>query len=258
MNKWFNRAMKVGAALKGGGRYLPMRGLPGTTIRIPLAAHRGFWPGAMPDADLVSFLAQALPPDGVFLDVGANVGTYSAAVAVAKGGRVRGAAFEPVPTTHALLRRTMELNGMDGFRAEAVALSSRSEALHLTGHGGGGNNFIVPAGDARGQVNARGVTLDDWVEAHPDLAPGAMKIDVEGFELEVLRGARSVLTRFKPALVIECHCASWPAAGVKAADVAVLLHDCGYPVLVDRRGAEVDLAASERTIHVLCKPIVAA
>lgn len=258
MNKWLNRAVKVGAALQGGLRYLPMQGLHGTTIRIPLAGHRRFWPGAMPEVELVAFLAAALPSGGVFLDVGANIGTYSAAIAAAKGGQVRGAAFEPVPTTHALLRRTLALNGMGGFRAEQVALSSRSEALHLSGHAHGGNNFIVPEGDARGQVSARAITLDDWVAAHPDLAPGAIKIDVEGFELEVLKGARAVLTRCRPALVIECHCASWPAAGVSPAEVSGLLRECGYPVLLDRRGAQVDLATSEQTVHVLCRPVLPA
>ena len=41
-----------------------------------------------------------------------------------------------------------------------------------------------------------------------------MKIDVEGHELDVLKGAKQTLTKYKPALVVECHCASWEMLGV--------------------------------------------
>lgn len=251
MSRWSNRLSKIGAALTGGFRYLPMEGLPGTKIRIPLRAHRGFRPGAMPDGDLVAFLAAAIPDGGVFLDIGANIGTYSAAIGVAKEGNLRGAAFEPVPETNALLRRTLALNRLSGFRAEPCALSSCASELRFTAFGGGGNNFPVSASDERGRIVARSVTLDEWVAANPELAPHAIKIDVEGHELEVLKGGRDVLRRHRPALVIECHCADWPALGVKGRDVAALLAGCGYAVGVDRQGRPVELEACARTIHAL-------
>jgi len=252
MSKWSNRAFKVAAALVGGFRYLSMEGVPGTKIRIPFKAHRGFWVGPMPDADLVTFLASALPgTDGVFLDVGANIGTYSAVLGVMKKGRLRGAAFEPVPTTNALLRRTLELNGLDEFLAEASALSSSPANLIFSGYEGGGNNFIVPPGDARARLNVRGTTLDAWMEAHPELPPDAIKIDVEGHELEVLKGGRATLARFRPALVIECHCASWPVAGVRGEDFNSLLAGCGYSEPMGRDGCTVDLTRCRETVHVL-------
>jgi FkbM family methyltransferase len=254
MSKWLNIAAKVRAALEGRLQYLPLQAVPGTRIRIPLNAHRAYWSGPMPDADLVAFLAGSLPREGgVFLDIGANIGTYSAAVAAASRGHVRGAAFEPVPTTHALLNRTLALNGLSGFRAEIVALSSKQERLHFTAYGGGGNNFIVSEGDDRGQIVAHSTTLDAWVEAHPGLAPDAVKIDVEGHELEVLKGGRTVLARFRPALVIECHCASWEAQHVSATEVVELLRGCGYPEPVDRRGAPVDLTRCTQTVHILLR-----
>jgi len=259
MSKWSNRGSKVFAALVGGFRYLPMQGVAGTTIRIPLAAHRGFWPGPMPDADLIAFLAGALPDEGgVFLDVGGNIGTYPAALAAVKQGKLRGAAFEPVPKTNMLLRRTLDLNGLEGFLAEAVALSSREAELRFTAYAGGGNNFIVQRGDPRSQVVAHSTTLDGWVDAHPDLAPDAIKIDVEGHELEVLKGGMKVLARCRPALVLECHCASWLSLGVDAAEVNATLRQCGYAAPVDRSGAPVELLDRRETVHLLCRSSTAA
>ena len=254
MAKWSNRVSKVVAAMAGSFRYPPMEGAPGTTIRIPLAAHRRFRSGPMQDADLVAFLVNALPDaGGVFLDVGANIGTYSAAIGVVRGGKLRGAAFEPVPTTNALLRRTLALNGLDGFLAEAVALSSHEAQLRLSATAGGENNFIVPLEDTRRQVVARSTTLDASVAAHPELAPDAIKIDVEGHELEVLKGGLRVLSRFRPARVLECHCASWPALGVDPAEVAGALDQCGCAAPSDRKGTVVDLRKCTETIHVLCR-----
>lgn len=253
MSQWPLRFAKARAACRGGLHALSVRSFAGDSIRIPLAGHRRFWVGDMQDADLVSYLAARLPDDGVFLDVGANIGVYSAALARAKRGRLRGAAFEPVPATHRLLRETLRLNGMDGFLAEQTALGSARAELMLSAHGGGANNALVSGPSSSvPTVKVPCIRLDDWVESHAALVPDAMKIDVEGQELAVLEGAVRVLANRRPVLAIECHCASWPALGISAATVTELLAKAGYQEFRDRSGAHVDLVGSRATVQILC------
>jgi len=253
---WPRRLSKVRAALAGGLRALAVEGVPGSSLRIPLAAHRRYWAGPMGDADLIAFLAAALPRDGVFLDVGANIGVYSVALAAARGGWLRGAAFEPVPETHRLLEQMLALNGLEGFVAERLALSGARGMLRFSAARGGANNFALSGGAvADGPVvTVDAVRLDDWVGAHPELAPDAVKIDVEGYELEVLKGGAETLARRRPPLVVKCHCASWPELGVSAADVERQLRGLGYRTLEGRGGGPVNLGACRETVQVLCTP----
>lgn len=252
LSAWHHRLSKAAALVAGSFRGLAVAPAPGTRILLPLAGHRRFWSGPSPDADLISFLSRAVPENGVFLDVGANIGVFSAALARARRGRLRGAAFEPVPLTHRLLESTLRLNKVTGFRAERIALAEEGGTLRLSSFGGGANNFVVRAEDGGPSVVVPAMSLDEWVEQHPDLLPDAMKIDVEGLELAVLRGGRRTLGARRPALVVECHCACWPGLGILPDEVERLLRSLGYSSLADRRGRSVSLVGVRETIQLLC------
>jgi hypothetical protein len=80
----------------------------------------------------------------------------------------------------------------------------------------------------------------------------AIKIDVEGQELEVLEGAIETLRRWKPRLVIECHCASWDELNVDRHRFAELIDSFGYRQVADPDGQPVDFKEARRTVHLLC------
>lgn len=166
-----------------------------------------YWSGLHGDDAAIQRLARAvLPGDGVFVDVGANAGLHTLAVAahVAAGGAV--VAFEPHPINHCLLVHNLEQNRLRHVVAENLGLAETASTLIGTANGVGGNWSLASRGDYRFEVHL--VRMDDYLRNHPLPRLDMMKIDVEGAEVSVLRGARQTIERFHPLIVFEV-CPSW-------------------------------------------------
>jgi FkbM family methyltransferase len=154
----------------------------------------------------------------VVLDIGANVGVYSLLMArwVGPSGKVY--AFEPAPQTLQDLRAHVAMNKMSE-RIEVVgqALSDQKGEAVFYAHSVSGENSLNP-GFAKRLSEAQALkvpvtTVDDFCESN-NIAPTLLKIDVEGFEFHVLRGAQKTLFRHRPSLVIEMHPMFWKEIGV--------------------------------------------
>jgi FkbM family methyltransferase len=168
-----------------------------------------YWAGLSRDDAAIVRLARAmLPRHGVFLDVGANIGIHTLAIAhhLSKGGAV--VAFEPHPVNHRLLIHNLKQNHLHHVVAERLGLAETATTLIGTGSADSGNWSLASQGDYRFEV--RLVRLDDYLHDHPLPRLDLMKLDVEGAELRVLRGARQTIKRFRPLIVFEV-CTSWMA-----------------------------------------------
>ena len=141
----------------------------------------------------------------VAIDVGANVGIYTIACAV-RGARV--AAFEPSSKARAALLRNIELNKLEDLvRIFPMALSDTTGAASFTTDLDVGNH-LVGSDEGVGHVETVPVTTLDsivlsdngWFE---ERAPLLLKIDVEGNDEAVLEGARMVLERDRPVVLVE-------------------------------------------------------
>lgn len=173
------------------------------------------------DAPALREMDRLLETRGDFIDVGANVGVYSF-YAAAHGRRVL--AVEANPQLAAVLQRNFAANQLNAEVVEKAATDhTGSVTLHL------GVNDLVSSLDAdhvaayggeSGAVEVEATTLDALVTLY-DLAPSVVKIDVEGHEVEALRGATRTLTVHQPAVLIE-------ATAEAAATVNALLIDRGY------------------------------
>src|SRR5262245_25281839 len=154
------------------------------------------------------------PPRVVF-DVGAHYGLHTLRFLV-HGARVL--AFEPNPYCHRWLRAWCAANGV-ACELEPVALGEAAATVVLTVPGSNTcMASILPAARARFRdadvytFTVRQVALDDIV-AQRGLVPDLVKIDTEGAELSVLRGAVDLLRTARPTLVFE----SWRAVGARRA-----------------------------------------
>ncbi len=135
-------------------------------------------------------------------DIGANLGFYAAMFAAQTGSGGRVVAFEPARRAFAKLRATIERNRLDQVVALNLGCGSAvaDAVLHQVSRSTG-NASLVGGGDGAGEpVDIR--RLDDIPEAR-ERPPELIKIDVEGFEAEVLEGARSILAEHRPVLYIE-------------------------------------------------------
>ncbi|MEC3950542.1 FkbM family methyltransferase [Sphingobium sp. HWE2-09] len=181
--------------------------------------------GQMWDFPEMMFLVHFLRADDLFVDIGANVGAYS--VLAGAVGMSRVIAVEPVPQTYAKLQRNLRLNGV-GERAELlnIGLADQAGTLHFTTDRGGLNHVVDSGGIA---VPVR--TLDDVLAGR---SANMIKLDVEGFEVEVLRGGAACLaTPDLRAIVVELN-GSGERYGHPDAEVDAILVEAGFaPHLYD-------------------------
>ncbi|MEM1335640.1 MAG: FkbM family methyltransferase [Actinomycetota bacterium] len=155
-----------------------------------------------PTAAALLALCDLAGPGFVMYDVGSNMGLYSHLVAsVFAPARV--VAFEPAPATAAVSRAIGKRNGLavDVIEA-AVSDSPGSAELFFSPISDASNSLSSTFRHAVGSTLVDVVTIDRQV-ASTGLDPDVMKIDVETFEPEVLRGARGTLERCRPPIVIE-------------------------------------------------------
>jgi FkbM family methyltransferase len=176
-----------------------------------------------------AFLRSAIRPGDVVLDIGSFLGTY--AMAMARWG-ARVFAFEPTPASARALRRHVQLNRLeDRVEVSEVALGAAEGAVTLHQHGEPYRNAVAahdPAGQQAGTVEVKMTTVDDFCRAR-QLRPTLIRMDVQGLEAEVLRGARETLAAGGTGLrvVLEVHPQLWPAHGVTPASFDALLSELG-------------------------------
>lgn len=158
-----------------------------------------------------------------FVDVGANVGVYTgwASRCVGDGGRV--IAFEPVPATRAHLEYVVSLNSLDNVRVVPKALGDGpgTVTLWVVPNASGLSSAVAPAdGSSARPVEVPMSTLDDELSTAGGSSPALVKIDVEGYEMAVLRGAvRTLGADDGPAVLFETSGDHLARAGVRFADV---------------------------------------
>ncbi len=160
---------------------------------------------------------RVLRPGDLFLDVGANVGSYTI-WAGELGAEV--IALEPAPDTYALLLENIDLNG---YRAEAI--QAAAGAACGTARFTAGLDCVNRL-DAEGSAQTRMVTIDSLLG---DRTAAGMKVNVEGFEIEVLRGCHQALSEHRISLIqLEWNRGSIAAVGTDRQPVAELLGVYGY------------------------------
>ena len=200
----------------------------GLTWEIP-ADYPGAWTGLLDHEPVVKeYLVTRFRPGEVFADVGANVGAYSLRAA-SQGMIVH--SFEPNPENVKVLERNCEINGLSidlhecalGSSEGIASLSANGAASRISDEGG----LKVPV-----------YTLDSFHIPRIDL----LKVDVEGYELEVLQGALETLERCHPTMMVEMH--HWVGAEKEAA-IFEILSGLGYSFeYLDRYPQGRHLAAS--------------
>lgn len=199
-------------------------------------------------------------PGDVVIDVGANIGETSLGLASRVGKRGRVIAFEPDPAMVAKCQRNFELNECENLLLEPLALGD-APANHLLASVSArnpGGNRILPAHSAEVShaVAVRAVRLDDYLAEKGIDRVSLIKIDVEGFEHNVLRGAKSTIEKSKPRLFVELSTANLREQGSSPSAIVSEIRSWGYRVVHAESGAEIDEHSLPEHVHmdVICFP----
>jgi FkbM family methyltransferase len=197
--------------------------------------------------EMSSFIAIAGRAKMLF-DVGADRGIFSLVFCVMGEGK-RAVAYEPSPSRFAAATELAALNGVDG------RLTLRQAALGTIHGRASGTVFadgtmVTDSHDPTGTAaDVEMTTVDCEVEAL-GLQPDVMKVDVEGYEYEVLHGAHELLRRRKPVLCLELHLDLLERRGIPPAEIVAALQSHGYQFrsCVGRRLEPADIGDSMHAI----------
>jgi FkbM family methyltransferase len=158
------------------------------------------------ERDSYDSFAKAIRPGDIVYDVGAHIGTYSILALRRSAPRGRVVAYEPVELTREFLTRHLAWNDAGDraiVRPICVGAEAKEARLYFReGEMNGDSGLVATAGSESRMVEVR--TLDSEV-AELRLIPAVIKIDVEGWEFEVLKGAEATLLRYRPVLFLSLH-----------------------------------------------------
>ncbi len=190
--------------------YQLTRGFTRTTVRgIPIRISVDHWrvfkrarTYSIKEPDTLDWVDQ-FKPDSCFFDIGANIGQYSLYPAKKYGKLIRIYAFEPQSNNYYSLNKNIYLNDLaEIISSYCIAVSNKSEfsKLYIPKFIPGGNrsqfgkqnkrHITIPATHVQGMF---GVTLDDLCSTWGFPCPNYIKIDVDGIEIPILKGAHNLL-----------------------------------------------------------------
>lgn len=180
---------------------------------------------------VAGFMSRMIRPGFVCFDVGANVGAYVLQFCHWAGPRGRVVAFEPNPETRSVLQQHIAMNGFTE-RVQVVPAAvgaGAGEAIFFAAGSDGMSRLHAPnpaLADRSRKFSVAVLTLDDFVRDH-GVSPNLILIDVEGFEVAVLEGARKLLNSCRTALtlVVEMHPSLWASANTDRNQVEALLDE---------------------------------
>lgn len=199
--------------------------LDGSAIVLDLRDHaqRHLYLYGVIEPETTRFVRMHVARGSVVLDIGAN-GGYYAILCARLGATVH--AFEPQPALTEAIRRTAKLNDVEITVVEAACGARAGEAvLYESADPFWGSMATVVPGYytvSRSPRPVRVVDVDEYCR-EARIAPTFVKIDVEGYEAEVLAGMQDVLVRHRPTIVCEVALARRHGAGVLA-----FMKDAGY------------------------------
>ena len=184
------------------------------------------------DAGDLRFLCKMLQPGMVFMDIGAFRGVYSLVAAKRLRGNGLVIASEPSPRDYNRLCMHLRLNRIFAARAELLALgaqSARSTFFQVVSGDTTRNGLRPPASsDPIAEISVQTISLDQYVAHHQVERVDVIKLDVEGGEIDVLRGAADVFIRLRPVLICEVLDAATQVWGYDARDIISVVQAYDY------------------------------
>lgn len=171
--------------------------------RVILTSFRTRW-----DPPVWEALSSRLSDGEVMLDVGAHIGYFTLKSSVRVGNSGRVIAFEPNPRTSETLRANVSASHATNVTIIPVACTDSETTLKFyadltQGNSGASSLSHANAGKESHEFTVRGRPIDDVLRELGIQRVDVMKVDVEGAELYVLRGAKETLQRFHPRIIIE-------------------------------------------------------
>ncbi|WP_339775768.1 FkbM family methyltransferase [uncultured Methylophaga sp.] len=184
-------------------------------------------------------LKRLCKPGMIVIDIGANVGSHTLPLAKSVGNKGKVYAIEPVPWALDKLRKNLALNRFTNVQIHPIALSDYTDenaefSLRASFKTTSENPVNKDGGlseswwNACENVSVRVDTLDNFIEKENIAHVDVIKLDVDGFEVKVLKGAERILQSFKPIILMELAPSWLIEKGDSIEELLSYLTKCGY------------------------------
>jgi FkbM family methyltransferase len=202
----------------------------------------------------IDFVKRYLTSGDVFLDIGANVGLFTIVGASKVGPKGRVYSFEPVKKTFGRLTENINLNNLNNTKAYNLGLSNEDGELEMTTSADGfdaWNSFGKPsAGSSFILEKVPTFKLDSWIADEKIAHVSLVKIDVEGWEYNVILGAKSLLSSdAAPDLLVEFTEENCKNAGFSCAVLYDILMKYGYQMFLYDEIKKTIIPESKRKVY---------
>lgn len=189
------------------------------------------------DARQLEYFASKVSKGETVIDVGANVGQYAVLFGAAVGPSGKVISFEPDSEARLVLERNIAINRIgDRVKIEPLAVFDTTGVHHFYSRPHDAMGSLERAGFGTNSGNpeirestVHTITLDDYLVSNGLSDPDWMKIDAEGAEINVLRGAMRAL-HGKTTIVCELHPYAWESFGARFDDIMSMAEQAGRKV----------------------------
>jgi len=137
----------------------------------------------------------------IVIDVGAHVGYYTALASLKVGPRGKVFAFEPRPLNIGFFKKHMKVNQLKNVHLYEGAISDRTGEEHFRTDTGTGTGHL----SKQGKLKVKTYSLDELFEKGEIPKPDFLKVDVEGGEINVLKGSQKVVSQTRPKMLLATH-----------------------------------------------------
>lgn len=187
------------------------------------------------DEHILNTLLSRLDDQTDCWDIGASIGAYSCLLSMKNKKQGTVYAFEPELKSREKLQHNIQINSIDNIKVYDVALGKEESELTLVlaDDTTAGTHKLEPGADAAHHAvqQVKVMTMDSLIERDGLNVPGVMKIDVEGWEEQVLQGGRkTIASPGCKAIMIEMHFSIYAAEkdSDRAVRITHLLQDSGF------------------------------
>jgi FkbM family methyltransferase len=179
-------------------------------------------------------LSNYLKSGDVFYDIGANVGFFTVLAAKLVGSSGKVYAFEPDRQNADCIRHNIQLNQFNNTAVwqKAVSHTTGTGELLLAEYSGGHTLSVVDRPpDLAGSITVELVSIDDLISQGKLTPPNLVKIDVEGAELDVLRGMIQTIKQYQPIIIYEVDAAKQDSFQQKNESIEALIYSLDYKIV---------------------------
>ncbi|RMG93269.1 MAG: FkbM family methyltransferase [Chloroflexi bacterium] len=246
--RWYGRYFPIsrgkGRITKWAYQHLPKLDRP---IVAPITTHitTEFYPWlwadfctlvmGSPEIYTLAIFRSLIQPNAIVFDIGAYIGAYAfTASQLATTGQVH--IFEPNPQSAHRIQLAIKQNNLTNTRLNICAVSDKPGTTMLHIPQTPTESGLQPTKEPVKIVEIPVQTVDGYCQHMNITGVHLMKIDVEGAELLVLRGARKTISRYHPSMIIELHGKQSTQFGYSVTDTIRLLRDWGYTLYKPQHG----------------------